>query len=307
MGERYSGTTLLTYAPQQWTFILPVPILILAAFRGRWKVVVANIGLVGFICFALMGFCWRGIIPKPVSRSRNTLRLMTFNIEHGNAGVRRVAQMVADVNPDIVCFNEVNAEKPGGIAPYTALRKALPGYTLTPENETVVASRLPWTNSRLLPPAGKGLERRSVLVEVNVHGMPFCVLATHLATSVTPETMGSHKGNLATYLQRTTRVREEQIDSLLAVVAARKTPIVVCGDFNTPPRGHVYERMTCAMTDAFAASGVGFGHTFSSTHPLIRIDYIFTNGVVVRTCRVVDANASDHRPVTADIDVSRVR
>jgi endonuclease/exonuclease/phosphatase (EEP) superfamily protein YafD len=80
----------------------------------------------------------------------------------------------------------------------------------------------------------------------------------------------------------------------------------VAGDFNNPPRGVLYRRMSVQLSDSFRAAGGGFGYTFRSDFPAMRIDYIWcAPGVRVVRCRTVRSRASDHLPVIADIRLPR--
>jgi vancomycin resistance protein VanJ len=76
------------------------------------------------------------------------------------------------------------------------------------------------------------------------------------------------------------------------------------GDFNTPPRTSLYRELTAQYKDAFEAAGYGFGWTYPSVRPLVRIDHILMNHrVEPRGCWVPKTSGSDHRPVVADLVV----
>ena len=93
-----------------------------------------------------------------------------------------------------------------------------------------------------------------------------------------------------------------QARALLGAARGRKGPLVVCGDFNTPPRDMVHAMLADAWTDAAGSVGSGFGYTVPSPMPLLRIDYVWLSRELraVRTS-VPAVTDSDHRPVIADI------
>lgn len=78
---------------------------------------------------------------------------------------------------------------------------------------------------------------------------------------------------------------------------------IIAGDFNMPPRGVVYRRIAGQYRNAFSA-GNGFGYTYRSSLPVLRIDHIFLSPDLrpVR-CRTIGTRVSDHRPVVAEVEL----
>jgi hypothetical protein len=102
-------------------------------------------------------------------------------------------------------------------------------------------------------------------------------------------------------MQEAAAVRAAQADHLVRIVRGAGRPLVVGGDFNSPPDSYACRRMLEGLQSAFASAGSGFGWSFSSSHPLLRIDHLFaSHDLEVLGCRVLPANASDHRPLVAD-------
>jgi vancomycin resistance protein VanJ len=96
--------------------------------------------------------------------------------------------------------------------------------------------------------------------------------------------------------------REEQANHLAQIVRRAGRPLVLGGDFNSPPDSYACRRMTERLQSAFAAGGSGFGWSFPSNHPLLRIDHLFASSDLrVLDCRVLSTKASDHCPVVADL------
>ena len=87
--------------------------------------------------------------------------------------------------------------------------------------------------------------------------------------------------------------------------AAEGGPLIVAGDFNTPPRGELYATLASRFTDAFAQAGWGFGNTYSSRWPVVRIDHVwFSSDVQAVRAWVPPVMASDHRPLMAVLSVN---
>lgn len=97
-----------------------------------------------------------------------------------------------------------------------------------------------------------------------------------------------------------------QAEALREWTAAYRGPMVLCGDLNTPPRGITFATLTSHWTDAFDACGEGFGYTWNTRTPVMRIDHILLgNGARALTVEVVPTAASDHRPIVATVVISR--
>jgi endonuclease/exonuclease/phosphatase family metal-dependent hydrolase len=56
------------------------------------------------------------------------------------------------------------------------------------------------------------------------------------------------------------------------------SPLIFTGDLNSVPSSWVYKRVKdSGLKDAFQDNGFGFGRTYHSIQPALRIDYIFYN------------------------------
>ncbi len=100
--------------------------------------------------------------------------------------------------------------------------------------------------------------------------------------------------------------------TLAGVLEKEPLPFIVGGDFNMPDHGIVYHTFANRFTDAFAASGRGWGMTFPGTHdgriPVLlgrwlRLDYWFAgHGWKPVDCRVGNDTFSQHSAVLARFD-----
>jgi vancomycin resistance protein VanJ len=139
---------------------------------------------------------------------------------------------------------------------------------------------------------------------VDVKGTRLTVLNVHLSTAAGPRSLTRRPSALAAYLSHTAAVRSEQISALLRIADAPAPPVLLAGDFNTPPRGLLYRRLGGRFQDAFRVAGWSLGHTYPTQRPLMRIDYVFAGeGIAVRGCATLTVAASDHRPVIADVGI----
>lgn len=298
IAERHWLTTLITYAPQQ-LFGIPAALLVVySLFRKQWRALAINGVATVFFMFALLGF---NVPFGGIGRhSGPSIRVMTYNVHHASKGAEKIAEDVRRVKPDVVCFQETNliAHLPD---PLVELKRVLPGWYCSSHGQLSVFSTYPITECVIHRPA---VEYWRVFLHVGllVHGRHLNLVCLHLNTATKPETLSVHRGKLSGYLRRTTNARSEQVSELIGFSRSIRGPLIIAGDFNTPPRGRVYRRVAASFQDSFRASGWGLGYSYRADMPLMRIDYIFARkGLSARSCRVPALTGSDHRPVVADI------
>jgi endonuclease/exonuclease/phosphatase family metal-dependent hydrolase len=95
--------------------------------------------------------------------------------------------------------------------------------------------------------------------------------------------------------------RRENELSALAVEAASASRVIVAGDFNVAGRSRLLASLFPGFHDSFTERGTGFGYTFPVGHPFLRLDRILGKGVRFVRTGVGGKQASDHRPVYADV------
>lgn len=243
-----------------------------------------------------------------------TIRIMTYNVHScigrdGKASTLRVADVIAELNPDIVALQELDAGKPrtGHIHQAEKIAEHLnmdfhfhPSIEVREERYgNAILSRHPIELIRAgaLPSFRwwKALESRGAIwASVEVGGKAVQIINTHFG------------------LNRFERLA--QANALLgadwAAHSECKPPIIVCGDFNSIPLSGVYRRFLKIFRDAqLALKGLARPFkTYPSVYPFFRIDHIFlTEGVTVNGIEVprtgITSLASDHLPLIADVTV----
>jgi vancomycin resistance protein VanJ len=80
--------------------------------------------------------------------------------------------------------------------------------------------------------------------------------------------------------------------------------VVLAGDMNGTMQDRALAPITYQLESAQAEAGKGFGFTWPADTPLARIDQILFRGLDATSSKVLDATASDHRPVLADFAFS---
>ena len=303
IGEGWWLTTLLTYVPQ-CVFLIPGLLLLPFALGKRRRRALAWLGGALLVYLLLDG--WHLSLPAaPRTSPETSIVLLTYNIESGTQGVDGLAAAIRSVSPDVVCLQEASAAFTLR-DPMPRLQRLLPEWHFALYADTAIGVRGGTIDSQeALRFPVPGSFRAAQLVKVTLKGRHITLATTHLATAMHGETLTRNRRGMPTYLERTAAVRRIQLDALLARTDTVRGPLILCGDFNTPPRGVEYARLTGRFTDAFAAVGNGFGWSFSTVHPLLRIDYVWCGkGVRPVEARILDWKHSDHRPVLATLGIA---
>ena len=106
-------------------------------------------------------------------------------------------------------------------------------------------------------------------------------------------------------LQRENReLRIQQIQSIAELVgkSSSSRPMILGGDFNATQGDPVYNHVRAPLRDAFYSAGIGWGGTYSTKAPLLRLEHVFVTPQL-RPATVVARNAihSDHLILVCDL------
>ncbi len=242
---------------------------------------------------------------------RSPIRVLTYNIHAGKdaeqvENLSRVAAIIDSTKADIVLLQEVDryTQRSGKTDHFEILRvltgmHAVFGKSIDFQGGAygiAVLARWPTDSVQALglkidrPERSGAYEPRSALhVRVQTPAGAVDVINTHLDASVT----GAYR-------------RQELIAALahMKQTVPEGAPLVFGGDLNARPDTDDIAALAFALTDAFATCGGGTGETFPSHAPDRRIDYIFFRRARCQAARVIETQASDHRPVLAIIEIS---
>lgn len=131
-------------------------------------------------------------------------------------------------------------------------------------------------------------------VTVECAGRKVRILDVHFLTG---DPQGRLKGKGTALPQRVPLSAETRRAQARALQGESPLPALLVGDFNSPPTSLAYAMLAKHWTDSFATSGNGFGLTYSSGRPVLRIDYLWCQQLRPVETRVLDCALSDHRPV----------
>jgi vancomycin resistance protein VanJ len=284
LAERIWWVTILAYVPQHLWLVPPFGLLLWSAFKRDARAVALNLGSLGLVQFLFMGLK----LNLPRVASKDSIRVVSYNIR----GASDTTKFLAEANADIICLQE--SRDLAGL--YDKLKVQLPNYQSLNSGELTLFSKFPILETKTFRvPKSNRVWTEHLL---KVRGLPLRVFNVHFLTL---NIQGRNaKDSVSTRVTRFSQYRWEIANAILERVQTSLEPVLICGDFNTPPRGSLYRAFSRHLTDAFAARSFGFGFSYRSDLPVLRIDYVFTN-LLVQNAFIPDTRASDHRPMVADL------
>jgi endonuclease/exonuclease/phosphatase family metal-dependent hydrolase len=244
--------------------------------------------------------------------AQKAFRVMTYNVHRcvgldGRHSPHRIADIIAQANPDIVALQELETGHPrtGSVDQAQVIAGILKTdfhyHAARSRGEArfgnAVFSRLPMRkiHSAILPTLPNvPLQTRGALwVGVRVGTEEVQIINTHLGLL--------HRER---FLQAGALCSEDW----LAHPVYRGQPRILCGDFNATTASRVYRLFMESLHDARSLSASTAGRTWPSFLPVFRYDHIFVcPRFTVRQVSVpktpLAVLASDHLPVVADVEI----
>ena len=229
-----------------------------------------------------------------------TLRVATYNIAAAGGGLSDIIATLVELRADVIGLQEVDVRtrRSGRTDQAAEIARAL-GFTHTfrrhfryqgGELGLALVSRFPL----------RGVERHTVprsnlallSARVQTPSGDLTVVVVHLHPTMPFDDEANQRAN------REARLREARLAR--AIAARGGGPAVVVGDFNAASDSPTYALMQRSLRDACA--GAALEKTWPSFLPITRIDYVWvTDHFGIADCDAVTSFASDHRPVTVDL------
>lgn len=287
--------TLVLFAPR-WPLALPLAVLVPIALVFRPRAVVLLLVTALLIAGPVMGFClpWQQLMQS--APPGKTLRVLTCNMHYSHDDPGLLDRLVADTSPDVVAVQEWPASK-------RSVLHTTPGWHINQDWRLFLASRYPIRRVIELGENSMSAEASVKQYELDTPMGTVHLFSLHLATARQglADTIHEHENGRAELEVNIDR-RREQSQYVAGEAAQLQGPVVLVGDFNTPPQSRLFSSVWGDYTDAFAAAGWGWGYTFFGNRTMVRIDHILVGkGFYCRRCQVGPYVGSPHHPVLADL------
>jgi vancomycin resistance protein VanJ len=294
--DRWWVATLILYGPR-WPAALPLVVLVpAAAVYRRWLLgLLAAASVV--LLVPVMGLClpW-AVLSRPPCRGR-MVRVLTCNVHGRDLDPQALAAVVASAEPDVVAL-QYWAPRYGPVV------FASGDWHVREDGQLCLASRYPIRSAELLDdPDFTHTGSAAGRYEVETPAGTVVFVNLHLASprDGLEEVMYSH-GLRGSQLAANSDVRRRQSEKVARWLEPAPGPLLLAGDFNTPPESTIYRRYWSGYANAFSTAGFGFGPTHFTRRTAVRIDHILAGpGWHCERCWVGPAVGSPHRPVVADL------
>ena len=299
--------TILVFAPGWW-LVLPAAVLVPAAALTRRR----SLGPL-VLALIIAGAATDFALPvRTLSRSPEGLRvrLLTCNMHYTeNLDPAALNQLLDETRPDLVLLQEWKHPNPAGalVLPngdwHTHQTEQVRSETLESlADKFVLASRFPIRQATVLGRYSMSEQGAVIRYELETPVGPVTVFNIHLATPRDGlQAVLRVGGDGPAKVQAGSDFRREQSAGVARAAGAAR-PVLLAGDFNTPPQSVRFRQEWGGYTDAFSSAGWGWGYTFFTRNAAVRVDHILTGpGWHCDRCWVGPDVGSPHRPVLADL------
>jgi len=230
---------------------------------------------------------------------RETLRILAYNIHHGEGmdnrvDLERIAVLINNLRPDLVALQEVDrmVERTGFVDQAAELGE-LTGLT------AIFGDFMPYQGGDY----GMAVLSRWPIVAAQNHRLPDGEEPrSALAVRVRSPESGRELEFVSIHLYRTADERLAQAQRLADIYSATQIPVILAGDFNSTPDSDVIALL--ARSWQFIQKGADH-LTFPSTGPIREIDFVaYSLGgrfEVVGQRLLDEPVASDHRPLFVEL------
>jgi vancomycin resistance protein VanJ len=310
-GEDWWVSGVALYLPR-FVFGLPLPLLALLLALARRRRLLALQGVSLFLwLFPLMGLTlgWPGSVPDGAP----SIRVLSYNVNSGWGGFPKIADEVNRYGPDVALFVEL----PGNADELRNLLAAKYPHFHT-STQFAIASRFPIRSAidpERLGYFGAKRSPRYMRYEVDTSLGPVTFYLIHPVSprgsfhsvrgqGLRKEILSGRlfAGTNARDVQETSGLRMLQVRTVAERAAAERGPTVIAGDSNLPYLSPTRARYLGRFRDGFGSTRVGFGYTYPTKLPWMRIDLISSNDQLdFSGFQVGESRDSDHLCVVADL------
>ena len=301
--DRWWVATVLMFAPR-WVWGVPLAVLIPAALAlRRWRVLVPLAVCAAVWVGPVIGLCvpWRRALASGGDAGARPLRILTCNADGGALEPAALEAFVRQTAPDIIVVQSPARSDRDLFANRSGWRSVQdPSFWLAVREPAAVHEVHQIEDAD----TGKGVAGPVATVyRLDTPAGPVALANVHLATPrVALEAVIRRDARVAELVRRNVASRRRQFEALARWAEDVQDPVVLAGDFNTPPDSSLFREHFSGYTDAFGVAGLGAGNTYFTRRSGMRIDHVIGGpGWEARRCVVGPDVGSAHRPLVADL------
>lgn len=267
------------------------------------------------------------------TKSKNDIRILSWNVNNFFSSedvvvsikVKQMLDLIQNSSADILCFQDYSSFPNKQANASTENIKLISGLPYSYFSEAdknygvIIFSRWPFLKQTTVPYSNINSEESLQWVDIQTPTKVLRVYNTHLSSmNVHVDVMDkdniSHlkfiNYDTAILMRRDKLGRMAYFDKLHVKQAelVKKSldscaiPFVFTADMNAVPSSFVYHDIRSGLNDAFLEKGWGFGRTYDSLSPTLRIDVLLTSPSI-KTVQYASPrlHLSDHLPIITDI------
>jgi vancomycin resistance protein VanJ len=289
--------SIFLFAPR-WLCALPLLLFVPAVLLLQRKRLLLPLALAAVVIAGpVMGLCvpWRSLLSSAPSGPR--LRFLTCNL-HGSRAVEphRLEALVLESGADVVALQEWPEAEASALGTW-------PGWHRHAARRLFLASQFPIRQVTDLGLNSYGPKGSVTRYDLETPAGLVHFFSLHLASprdSISETIHEDRKGPVEMSANITRRW--QQSEYIARHADNLEGPVVLAGDFNTPPESAIFRQVWGGYSDAFTEAGWGWGYTFAGGRTMVRIDHILAGkGWRCTDCWVGPQVGSPHRPVLANL------
>jgi endonuclease/exonuclease/phosphatase (EEP) superfamily protein YafD len=294
--DRWWPATLLMFGPR-WLLAVPLGILVAGAVVVRRRLLGLLLPAGVVLAGPVMGFQlpWRTLWLEDGAQLR--VRVLTCNIHRDELDPAALRSAIEESNPDMVVLQDWRDGREQSLF-------GRQGWHFRADRDMALASRFPVRAAAVFKDPPFGVRGEAVRYDLETPAGLVRFFNLHLASPRGGfEALLGGGWRAGPAIQANSDLRWGQSAALRRWVEQTDGPVVLAGDFNTPPQSVIHREFWSPFTNAFSSAGLGFGNTYFTRRAAVRIDHILAgDGWQCRRCWVGPPVGSPHRPVLADLE-----
>ena len=314
--DRWWAGALNLYLPQI-VWAAPGVLLTVLSLKAARRWVWAPLLCVAWVLGPIMDLCW-GTQAPPGSAD---VRIMSWNVKYG--GFNKVTQLaitcdIEQFGPDVVLLQDAGGLLNGPIGRFFR------GWNVRSFDQYVIASKLPLDEAQVQLLPFRGENYTCLRCRLHIGAKTLVLYDVHFQSPRQGLDAFREVRREPWYLPRAIQELGDNVEARLSqaralgrLIQQEQEPVVVAGDLNSPDASLACATLRQAgLHDAFAEGGRGYGYTYGYfvlrrrlswlSASWMRIDHIMLSSQLQsHACKAGTENVSEHRPVVADVVLTR--
>ena len=268
------------------------------------------------------------------AKSQNQIRILSWNVNNflsqsiSNSGkINQMLDYIKSANADIICFQDYCSTYYPHANATTENIKLLTGLKYSyfseadPNNGVIIFSKWPFLKKNNISFSNINSPEYLQWVEIQTPSKILRVYNTHLLSmGIHIELKDNNNSNRLKFVKYDEailmkrdklsklayfdKIHLKQAQLIKKSLDSCTIPFIYTADMNSVPSSFVYHHVSNGLSDAFLEKGWGFGRTYDSLSPTLRIDVLFTSPNI-KTIQYSSPHLhlSDHYPIITDIQL----